>query len=214
MAEDPRGPKQTAGQRVRMVDVPPVIGKLGVFENLDGFVDGEEFSKHLQAASYRFYGTPIRAFLASIAPNLGKVATEAKSAIKGFVKDTCPAGSSGQVSRVCNRFGLIAAGGELAIRLKILPWPEGEAEKAAKICFRAWLDARGGNGASEDLQGVNSVRNSLAAHHSARFMPAWESPRKVFDGESNTWKEVPEKIINLAGYRKRAVTLRLALGQR
>jgi hypothetical protein len=57
-----------------------------------------------------------------------------------------PKGADGQVSRVARRFGLVAAAGELATGLGVLPWPEGEAERAAARCFGDWLRARGGAG--------------------------------------------------------------------
>ena len=66
-----------------------------------------------------------------------------------FISDHLPAGSDGQVRSVCGRFGVVAAAGELATEWNILPWETGEATQAAAICFRAWLDERGGIGAGE-----------------------------------------------------------------
>ena len=43
------------------------------------------------------------------------------------------------MQRAAKRFGLIAAAGELAIALEILPWEEGTALKAATACFEAWI---------------------------------------------------------------------------
>ena len=77
------------------------------------------------------------------------------------------------MSRVGRRFGLIAAAGELAAGLGILPWPEGEAERAAARCFNDWLQARGGTGSAELRDGIAQVRAFLEAHGSSRFECAW-----------------------------------------
>ena len=61
------------------------------------------------------------------------------------------------------RFGLIAAAGKIATALNILPWPEGEATKAATVCFASWLDVRGGIEAAEEREGVEAVRSFLSA---------------------------------------------------
>ena len=45
--------------------------------------------------------------------------------------------------RVCERFALIAAGGELATQYGVTGWPPGEAGQAATRCFQAWLEQRG-----------------------------------------------------------------------
>jgi putative DNA primase/helicase len=99
----------------------------------------------------------------------------------------------GQVKRVAARFGLIAAAGEIATALEILPWPKAEATRAVRECFAAWVDVRGGIEAAEEREGVTAVRAFLSAHALSRFLPAWESDDPA-----------AAKIINLAGYRRRA----------
>jgi putative DNA primase/helicase len=109
-------------------------------------------------------------------------------------------GASGQVKRVCERFGIAAAAGELAINLGIVPWPKGEAIKAAAGCFQAWIDARGGIEAAEVTNGIAAVRAFLSAQGSSRFEAAWEEPPRDRDGNP-----VPPRIANQAGWRKRVI---------
>jgi len=112
-----------------------------------------------------------------------------------FLAEHVPAGASGQVRSVAARFGLIAAAGELARDYSVLPWPEGEAQRAAGACFRAWLAERGGVGAAEDKAALAQVRAFIESHGESRFTPL------VAPGEAP-----PEgsRTINRAGWRRRS----------
>jgi putative DNA primase/helicase len=73
--------------------------------------------------------------------------------------------------RVCDRFGLVAAAGELARAFGIVPWKEGEAIAAAGKCFTNWLDSRGGSEAGEVHAAISQVRLFIEQHGEARFEP-------------------------------------------
>ena len=90
------------------------------------------------------------------------------------------------------RFALAAAAGQLATDLGLLPWPDGEAASAATVCFRAWLDRRGGVGAAEDEAGLSQVRAFIEAHGMSRFAPI---------GEDSAGTDA--KTINRAGFRRK-----------
>jgi uncharacterized protein (DUF927 family) len=127
-----------------------------------------------------------------------------------FIADHVPAGSDGQVRSVAGRFGVIAAAGELATAWNILPWQMGEATQAAAICFRAWLNERGGIGAGEDQAAIRQVRAFFEQHGTSRFAeirpahvagaaPAWQRPLDLdAPGELS---EV--RTINRCGWRRR-----------
>jgi uncharacterized protein (DUF927 family) len=119
-----------------------------------------------------------------------------------WLRRNLPAGADGQVARVARRFGLVAAAGELTTGLGILPWPEGEAEKAATRCFNDWLAARGGIGSAELRDGIAQVRAFLEAHGSSRFEAAW--PREIYkDGSlSDDTADAIRKTVNRAGFRR------------
>jgi putative DNA primase/helicase len=195
MAEDARNRRQTAGQQVRIIDLPSDTGNHGLFDNLHGFESAARLADHLRSASSRFYGTPIRKFIEAIAPELDNIAVSIKGSVQQLVEDNCPGDDcDGQVKRGCARFGLIGVTGELVTSLDILPWSPGEALQAAGACFRAWVEARGGVEPSEEREGIAAVRAFLSAHGFSRFLPAWEQAAGA-----------DPKIINLAGYRKRSV---------
>ncbi len=191
IAEDARGRRQTAGQAVRVVDVAADTKRHGLFEELHGFADAPAFAKHLTASSRRLYGTAARAFIEAVAPNLDGVRAQVKAHVRVFVAKHCPADADGQVQRVAGRFGLIAAAGEVAAAARVLPWPEGEATRAARVCLAAWIEGRGGVESSEVTEGIAAVRAFLSAHGESRFQAAWEP------------KPTGHSTHNLAGYRRR-----------
>lgn len=176
VAEDGRGKRITAGQQVRIVDVPADAGAgQGLFENLHGFDSGKTLSKHIVATAKRVYGTAGRAFLAAIVPEIDDIKRQSEQVTAAFCEQFLPEGADGQVSRVAQRFALIAFAGELATRLGVIRvWEAGDAINAAGVCFEAWLKERGHKGSAEIYGGVEAVRSFLQAHGPARFIPAWE----------------------------------------
>jgi len=175
-----RGRRVTAGQTVRVVDVPADAGAgLGLFEALHGFPSANALAQHLRTASSHFYGVPARAFLERVAQEPEAIAEAVRGYRDEFVGEHCPTDADGQVRRVAERFGLVAAGGELASALGVVPWNRGEATGAAAACFRAWLEARGGSGPAELAAALEHVRAFFAAHGSSRF----ESVYQEFEGK-------------------------------
>ncbi|WP_162913407.1 DUF927 domain-containing protein [Rhodospirillaceae bacterium SYSU D60014] len=173
LAEDGRGRRIAAGQEVRVIDVPADAGRgLGLFEDLHGHASADAFARALKEAASRSYGTAARSFIEKVAGQIDSAAKAIVGHQRNFVAKHCPAGADGQVSRVAGRFGLIAAAGELATTMGVLPWPRGEAMKAAAVCFGAWLEARGGHGPAEIAAGIAQIREFIEAHGESRFAPA------------------------------------------
>ncbi|CAM2057953.1 putative DNA primase/helicase [Desulfovibrionales bacterium] len=169
------GRKAQAGQEVRLVDIPADAEHgLGLFEDLHGFDRAQAFADHLHRATGKFYGTAIRAYLEQIVKNQEQLGATVGQASQDFVEKSCSQNADGQVQRVAYRFGLVAAAGELAGTLGILPWPADEAKRAAATCFKAWLEQRGGTGPAELAAGVEQVRRFFQAHGTSRFGP-WKN---------------------------------------
>ena len=139
-----------AGQAVRVLDVPVDAGAgLGAFEALHGHGDADTFARHLKRAAVVDYGHAARRFVQALARDRDRMTTTARQHVDAFVDDHVPQGADGQVARAVQRFGVIAAAGELATDEDILPWSAGEATRAAAAAFQAWCDARGGGGYRE-----------------------------------------------------------------
>jgi uncharacterized protein (DUF927 family) len=182
VAEDFRARRTMAGQEVRVVDVPADTGSsYGIFEHLHGFADAGSLANHLKQAARDNYGHAARAFIDEIAPRLDEIAARAKDSITDFVDNDVPAGADGQVKRVAARFALVAAAGELAADLGVVPWEAGEALTAARLCFIAWLGARGGVEPAEVRDGINAVRAFISAHGMSRFFAVGEDNARIPD---------------------------------
>ena len=177
-----------AGQSVRVVDIPADAGVgLGAFENLHEFPDAKAFSEHLNHAALTRYGIPFRHYLELLTADLICLKNEASVWLNRFEAEACPPHADGQVKRVATRFGLVAAAGELATEMGILPWSAGTALWAANKCFKDWIDERGGIEAAEAREAITKVQEFIMSHGNSRF----ENPDSSM-----------ERLNNRAGYRK------------
>lgn len=171
------GKKAKAGQTVRLVDLPADAGQgFGLFDTLHGFDSGAAFSKTLIEATTRYYGTAAHAFLENITQPacFAQLSAAIEKLTQAFMEKNLPLSSGGQVHRVCERFALIAAAGELATQYGITGWPPGEAEQAVTQCFKAWIDYRGGAGNQERLTILSQIRRFFEMHGESRFSE-WET---------------------------------------
>ena len=191
IAEDGRGRRMAAGQRVRIVDISADAGKgMGIFENLHEFESAEALARHLRKATQQYYGVAGRAYLKEIVPQIGELQKQVSDIIDSFLKCYVPEGADGQVERVAQRFALAAAGGEIAARAGILPWAPGVAVEAAGMIFESWIKERGGSAPAEEREGIEAVRAFLLANGQARFIAAWAA------------KPDERSVHNLAGFRQ------------
>jgi len=195
IAEEGRGRRTTAGQEVRVIDLPADAGAgLGLFENLHGAASADAFARQLKEAAGQFYGTALRAFLDRLVKERDSVAVAARHYAREFVAEQCPPDADGQVKRVATRFGLVAAAGAVATAYGILPWGSDEAAWAAATCFRAWLDNRGGTASGEECEALAAVRRFIEQHGSSRF----EAIRPNQFGEATA----ADRTVNRAGFRE------------
>lgn len=163
------GKRTMAGQEVRMVTIPADAGKgFGIFENLHGLSDSKAMADKVRLATQVNHGTAFVPYLQYIAKNHSILPAYVKSSVSLFIRDYCKANSDGQVMRVAERFGIVAAAGELATRAGITGWPERAAVEAAAHCFEAWIDWRGGLGSQEEREVIRRLLEAIS-RDSARF---------------------------------------------
>lgn len=188
------GKKAKAGQAVRLIEIPSDAGAgHKLFDTLHGFSGGDALARHLRTATGHHRGQAIRRFLEQITRDLPTLVDALKAEKAAWEAQYLPPGADGQVSRVSARFALAAAAGELATGIGLLPWPDGEASRAAAICFKAWLDRRGGIGSAETESGLRQVRAFIEAHGMSRFEP-------IRDGE---FSDAEARTINRVGFRRK-----------
>jgi putative DNA primase/helicase len=193
---------QTAGKRtkggaeVRLLNIEADAGAgLGLFEKIHGAESPDAFARQLKDAARRFFGAPIRAYLEILAADRATVEAALRNFQADFLDRHVPAGASGEVFRAAQRFGLIAAAGELATDSNLTGWEPGEASGAAACCLASWLAGRGTTGAGDAQAAVAQVRRFLEAHGASRFQVARDS---IGDpSEENQF------VVNRAGFRRK-----------
>jgi putative DNA primase/helicase len=119
-----------------------------------------------------------------------------KAIIERFKAQAIPQGADGQVIRVASRFGLIAAGGELATEYGITGWPVDEAFNGVLVCFKTWLERRGTIGKTEVETLIQQVESFFELHGESRFAPM----------EAEAIRGPARPVINRVGFRKVTVS--------
>lgn len=112
---------------------------------------------------------PAIAFIQAIAEESSDYKKHLPKAVADLVTELCPSDAHGQVKRVATRFALVGIAGELATIKGITGWTDGEATQAAKICFKDWLESRGGDGNMEQTNMMQLLPNFIGVHGSSRF---------------------------------------------
>ena len=172
-----------AGQELRLLDLPADAGAgFGAWEALHNMASPAAFSDAIKAACAAHYGHAGPAFVRGLVADPGHWEGEAKRLAKAFAGKAQQEGDSGQVHRGALRFAAVAAAGEMAAVLGIVPWRAGEAETAALACFNAWAAGFGRTGLREHRQILERVRNAIQAGQS-RFGRVTQGKGQSFYGD-------------------------------
>jgi len=192
------GRKVRAGQEIRIIDLP-ADAKLsfGVFDNGGADSDPEKLARDICAAAITYYGTAgpafVKAVLAKGADTIAKIVKESRDA---FREEAAAGVTNGQVLRGANRFGLVAAAGELAIEFGIVSWAPGSATAATEALFNEWHAERGGDDPAEIRHAVEQIRHIIEVHGDSRFDPPDRIPDRPVpnrlgyihgDGQDRQW---------------------------
>lgn len=164
------GQRTQAGMEVRTIQIPSDTGHHGAFEWLHGMDGGRAFADSLKAHADSQHGTAFHAFVGGLAADMESHRENLTGEIKRLAGELTPNGAGNQVGRAINRFALVAAAGELATRLGVTGWPEGEALRAVRVCLKAWLAERGHLGNKEDAATLAQIRAFMRAHQYTRFV--------------------------------------------
>lgn len=181
------GQRTQAGMEVRTIQIPSDTGHHGAFEWLHGMDGGRTFADTLKAHCDHQHGSAFRTYAEALAGELGAHSERLRAEIKRIAAELTPQGAGNQVGRAINRFALVAAAGELATRLGVTGWPEGEALRAVRVCLKAWLAERGHLGNHEDAAILAQVRKFVTANQYSRFAD---------------WFDTNHRPANMVGYRK------------
>ncbi|MEZ5713419.1 MAG: DUF927 domain-containing protein [Sphingobium sp.] len=178
-----RSERTMAGQELRLLDLPADAGAgFGAWEALHNITSPAAFSDAIKSACAAHYGHAGPAFVRGLVADPTYWESEAKRLVKAFAAKTKQEGDSGQIHRGALRFAAVAAAGELAVALDIVPWRTGEAEAAALACFNKWAAGFGRTGLREHRQILERVRNAIQAGQS-RFGRIPHGKAQPFYGE-------------------------------
>jgi putative DNA primase/helicase len=125
---------------VRCLNIP-ARREYGTWDDLHGFKDGAKLSDAVVAAAETHYGHAGRAFSEKLTRD--KRDWQAHYDAFKAMSEFTVGGADGQVKRAASKFALVAMAGELAIEYDVVPWPNGDAIKAAAEMFDAWRAGRG-----------------------------------------------------------------------
>ena len=192
-----------AGAEVRLPALCFAAEAGGMWPALHGFPDRAGLWSAVHTAMKRHHGTAARAFLAGLAEARANGGAELREAVArerdAFLAAHLPGDAADQARTVALRFALVAAAGELATEMGVLPWPAGEARRAAALGFAAWLSDRGGSASGEDAQAIQKVRAFIEKNGEARFA--------VIEDEGHGGRVMRDEgrpVVNRAGFRIRA----------
>jgi putative DNA primase/helicase len=178
-----RAERTMAGQELRLLDIPADAGAgMGAWENLHNLASPAALSDTIKAACAVHYGHAGPAFVRGLVVDPDYWEREAKQLVKAFVTRAGAEGDSGQVQRGALRFAAVAAAGEMATALGIVPWRTGEADSAALACFNAWAVGFGRTGLREHRQILERVRNAIQTGQS-RFAAIPKARLSSFYGD-------------------------------
>ncbi|PMQ03723.1 hypothetical protein DyAD56_18635 [Dyella sp. AD56] len=196
-----------AGQEVRVIDLPADAGKgLGLLDlTPEGTAPGV-FADQLKMAAATHYGHALPAFLEKLAVDLASAREQLLSTRDRIACQLIGDTVDRQVRRVAQRFALIAAAATLATQFGLTGWTLPEAESATRVCFDAWLAARGTKGNAEPIAMLRQVKAFLDTHGESRFTPWYideKTPRTINKaGFRRDADEGPEYFVEVEAFRR------------
>ena len=193
-----RAERTMTGQELRLLDLSADAGAgFGAWQELHSMASPAAFSDAIKAACDLHYGQAGPAFVRGLVADLAYWEAEAKRIATAFVAMAKQEEDSGQIHRAGLRFGAVAAAGEIAAALGVVPWPAGTATAAAFACFNDWAKGFGRKGLREDRQVLLAVQAAIFQNQS-RFGAVRETQGDDYTEASNRMGEA--RSLTTLGY--------------
>lgn len=165
MEEGGRRPK--AGQTVRILDVH-CKREHGIYDVLHGFASGAALSDHIKRTAKQHHGHVGRRFLQMLTADTRNFA-EMYAEIKGR-EEFSVGDAQGQARRAASRFALICMAGELATEYGLTGWDQYEANSAASVGLKLWMEGHGKTNV-ESKGALDDIQAFVDRHGDSRFSP-------------------------------------------
>ena len=192
-----------AGQTVRFIEIPAEAeenAEHGVFDTVHDKVSGKDLASYLKEVSVggdpskRFCGSLAEVWLSKIAQNKKHIIDQVTFFRDEWLKENALSDADGQVERVNKKFALVAAVGQEAINLGLLPFSCEEMQEACRVLRDRWIENRGGVEAQEIDVVIKRLKRFVEEHGSSRFEIIYKTK------ESREHRR--EKTLNRAGFRE------------
>jgi putative DNA primase/helicase len=188
------GKTTKAGTEMRMVNIDADAGVgMGIFQNLHGEHLPSKFADKLKNMAGEYRGTAGPKFAEYLITDEIAATERLRTLSKEFNTMSIPPNASGEIHRVADRFGLVAAAGELASEAGITSWPIGAATQAVRECFNRWISSRS-TGSSDVDKAIEKIRAFLLANSEGRFEELNDDTTFLAAGRRH--------IYNRAGFRR------------
>ena len=163
------GLKANVGQEIRLADIEADADEgMGIFECLHEYISPASLALALKEFTAKYHGAVGIEWLKAIVKDKEHLPKALSESMSKFVDKCTNPSMTGQAMRVARRFALVAMTGELATHYGFTGWTNGDATKAATVCFKTWLDAFGSNG--------NTRRKSDSFTSQGLFCSLWCQP--------------------------------------
>lgn len=155
------GKEVSAGQKVRFIEIP-IFGQFGAFDNLGDFKSSKEFAEYLREQSSNHYGTLFKAWIDYLV-SVDGLSLMIREEIKAIRKQWAHLAKTdeSQVNNVLDKLALLAAAGEIAANVGLLPWSLGDAQRAIGQVTEIWLDDRDSYENSENAELVQNIYRAI-----------------------------------------------------
>ncbi|MCA3741998.1 DUF927 domain-containing protein [Phenylobacterium sp.] len=193
MAEAARGGDAKTGQEIRFLDLEADAGKgQGIWTATSGVSPGE-MSDRVKAAAKAHFGWAGPDFVKGlVSGDLEALRAAALLTHRTFKDGAARGGDSPQIGRGADRFAQVAAAGELATAMGVLPWAPGVAAQAARNLFDRWAERFGRTHTGEERRVFEAARHALQVSGAkfARFNEETESESAQKDRDNWGWRGV------------------------
>jgi putative DNA primase/helicase len=186
------GESTKAGQEIRLAEFESDAGRgMGVFDSCQDHPNSAEFARALSSASQQYYGTAGPAFLEYLVENPEKAKELLDRYLERFRSQALRTKGSPQRERVADRFGLLSAVGELATRIGLTGWEEGDALASCLTCFHSWEEGYG-IALKEDQLSKQRVKSFFEAHGESRFGDLNSSVDRIIHNKAGYYRTSTE----------------------
>ncbi len=132
--------KVQAGQLMRFFEIP-LFQSYGAFDYLHNCSSSKEFAELISKTSSDEYGTALQPFLTQIScsKHFESIIRKEIENISDFWLLAYDINASNQIKFAADRFAFIAAVGEMAVSMDVLPWEVGSVKSEIGKVFEAWV---------------------------------------------------------------------------